>query len=374
MAQFLKATEIGTAGAFTLPRRFFVSPEVFADEQARIFQRQWLCAGRADAIPKPGDYFLRTIGHDSVIAVRDGDGAVQAYHNTCRHRGSRLCEAETGRFGKTIQCPYHAWTYGLDGDLIGAPGMDELDGFSRDDYPLHDIAVAEWEGFLFIALREPETSFEESHAPLIGRLARFGLPRLVTQRMIQYNVRANWKLLFENYSECYHCPTVHPALVELSPADSGENDFTSGPFLGGFMTVKRPGGSMSHSGQACAMPVSDLPEEDRRRVYYYSIFPNMLLSLHHDYVMYHMLWPEAPDRTRIDCGWLFHPDAAAQPGFNPEDGIDFWDMTNRQDWHICEQSQLGVSSSAYTPGPYAPRDAISAAFDREYLRVMESQD
>lgn len=371
MTAFLKAIEIGTAGAFTLPRRYFVSPDVFADEQCRIFQRHWLCAGRANAIPRPGDYVLRTIGADSVIVLRDADGTVRAFHNTCRHRGARLCEADSGKFAKTIQCPYHAWTYGLDGALIGAPGMDELEGFERAQFPLHDVQVAEWEGFLFIALHKPAAPFAESHAPLIDRLTRFGLPQLVPHRHIQYDVRANWKLLFENYSECYHCPTVHPALVELSPADSGENDFTSGPFLGGFMTIKRPGGSMTHSGQACATPVGDLPEEDRSRVYYYSIFPNMLLSLHHDYVMYHLLWPEAPDRTRIDCAWLFHPDAANRPGYDPDDGVDFWDMTNRQDWHICEQSQLGVASSAYTPGPYSPRDSISAAFDREYLRVME---
>jgi Rieske 2Fe-2S family protein len=184
-------------------------------------------------------------------------------------------------------------------------------------------------------------------------------------------VRANWKLIFENYSECYHCPTVHPSLVKLSPADSGANDLTSGPFLGGYMSIVRPGGSLTLSGDSCGPSVGELRAEDRERVYYYSIFPNLLLSLHHDYVMYHTLWPEAPDRTRIECTWLFDPDAASVPGYNPDDGIEFWDLTNRQDWHICEQCQWGVSSRAYSPGPYSPRDSISAAFDREYLRAMD---
>jgi Rieske 2Fe-2S family protein len=118
------------------------------------------------------------------------------------------------------------------------------------------------------------------------------------------------------------------------------------------------------------MSVGALPPEDLHRVYYYSIFPNMLLSLHQDYVMVHTLWPESPDRTHIECEWLFHPEASAQPVFNPEDGVGFWDKTNREDWHICELSQLGIASRAYTPGPYSPREGISAAFDREYLQTL----
>jgi Rieske 2Fe-2S family protein len=197
------------------------------------------------------------------------------------------------------------------------------------------------------------------------------MPTLHAIRRVDYDVAANWKLMFENYSECYHCPTVHPQLVKLSPADSGENDLTSGPFLGGFMTIPDAEG-MSTSGKSCARPVADdLPPEDLRRVYYYSIFPNMLLSLHADYVMVHLMQPIAPDRTKIECLWLFHPDAASQPGFDPDAGVSFWDITNRQDWRMCELSQLGVSSRSYIPGPFSPRESISAAFDREYLSGME---
>jgi Rieske 2Fe-2S family protein len=161
---------------------------------------------------------------------------------------------------------------------------------------------------------------------------------------------------------------VHPALVKISPADSGANDLSSGPFLGGYMEVK--GGSMTLSGRTCSIPVGELPAEDLHRVYYYTIFPNMLLSLHPDYVMVHAVWPQSPERTLIECHWLFHPDASAHPGFDPDDGVAFWDRTNREDWHICEQSQLGVSSRAYTPGPYSPRESISAAFDREVLSAL----
>jgi Rieske 2Fe-2S family protein len=371
MLRFRKATEIGTAGAMTLPGHYFTSAEVFAVEREQIFARRWLCAGRAESIPGHGDYFVRSIGTESVIVLRDGGGMVRAFHNVCRHRGTRLCESPCGTLSKTIQCPYHAWTYALDGTLVGAPSMDDPPGFDKSHYALHGVSVALWEGFIFLSLDEPDAPFEQSHAPLIGRFSRFSLAQLRAQRRIEYDVRANWKLIFENYSECYHCPTVHPSLVKLSPAESGANDLTSGPVLGGYMSIVRPGGSLTMSGKLCGPSVGELEPEDRQRVYYYSIFPNLLLSLHHDYVMFHTLWPEAPDRTRIECTWLFHPQAAQQGGFNPDDGVEFWDQTNRQDWHICEQCQLGVSSRAYMPGPYSPRDSISAAFDREYLRAMD---
>lgn len=370
MRAFLAATEIGTEGAMTLPGGFYTSPEIFQLELERLFLQHWICVGREERIPEPGDYFVRTIGTESVIVLRGRDGVIRAFHNICRHRGTRLCEEGTGRFKNAIRCPYHAWVYGLDGRLLAAPSMDGVEGFASADYPLHPVALAQWEGFLMLSLAEKPEPFEAAYAPLLNKFPLYRLPELRQARRIDYNVRANWKLLFENYSECFHCPSVHPALVKLSPADSGANDLTSGPFLGGYMEVKPEHGSMSLSGRACSRPIGDMPEEELHRVYYYSLFPNVLLSLHPDYVMVHTLWPESPERTRIECEWLFHPEAAAQPDFDPDDGVQFWDKTNREDWHICELSQLGVASRAYTVGPYSPRESISAAFDREYLRTL----
>jgi Rieske 2Fe-2S family protein len=248
--------------------------------------------------------------------------------------------------------------------------MDGVEGFDAADFPLHSVPVALWEGFVFICLGLDPAPFEQTHAPILTRFSRYDLGSLRSMRRVDYDVRANWKLIFENYNECYHCPLVHPALVKLSPADSGANDLTNGAFLGGYMTLNPDKGGMSMSGATCAIPVAELPEEDLHRVYYYTIFPNMLLSLHPDYVMVHTIWPQSPDRTLIECEWFFHPDAADHDGFDPDDGVAFWDKTNREDWHICEQSQLGVQSRAYTPGPYSPREGISAAFDREYLCAM----
>jgi Rieske 2Fe-2S family protein len=175
--------------------------------------------------------------------------------------------------------------------------------------------------------------------------------------------------MFENYSECYHCPGVHPMLSKVSPYDSAENDLCEGPFLGGFMKINQ-GKSLTMSGNTCALPVKDKEEERATRVFYYSIFPNMLLSMHPEYVMVHQLWPQSPDRTLILCDWFFHPEAFDQEDFKPDDAIEFWDMTNKQDWHVCELSQQGIASHAYQPGPYSARESIPAAFDREYLRQM----
>lgn len=373
MATFLKTTEISVHGARTLPREYFVSPDIFAEEVEKIFLQRWLCVGREDRIPNPGDWFAQEVGGESVIVLRDRAGGYRAWFNVCRHRGTRLCEEHRGRFSETIQCPYHAWTWSLDGRLIGAPSTGDLEGFDKADWPLHPVGVATWEGFLFINLAREAEPFDRAWNPLLGRFDRFNLPNLKVHRTIEYDVQSNWKLLFQNYSECYHCGPVHPALAKLTPPTSGENDLTEGPFTGGFMVINRGHESLTMSGNSCGVTVGDLPDEDMSRVYYYAIFPNMLLSLHPDYVMFHTLWPVGVSRTRIFCSWLFHPATLGDPTFNPDDGVEFWDMTNRQDWHICEQSQLGVQSRAYVPGPYSKRESLSVQFDREVLRSLGRQ-
>lgn len=246
--------------------------------------------------------------------------------------------------------------------------MDKVEGFDKAEYSLHAVSLSTWEGLIFVNLAQNPAPLEKAFAPLAGKFAHWNLPKLRMAKRIEYDVRANWKLIFENYSECYHCPLVHPALAKLTPYDAAENDLFEGPFLGGFMPIHK--GSMTMSGDACAIPVGDIKAEDHRRVFYYSIFPNILLSLHPDYAMVHQIWPRSPDRVTILCDWFFHPDAFGRSDFHPEDAIEFWDMTNRQDWHVCELSQQGIASRAYQPGPYSPRESIVAAWDREYLRVM----
>ncbi len=367
---FRKTVETYVAGATTLPQRYFVSPEVFAEEQAKIFAMQWICVGHQSRISRVGDYFVQPVAGESLIVVRDKGGEIHGFYNVCRHRGTRLCEEASGHLS-VIRCPYHAWTYGLEGCLTGAPHMDDVPGFDKADYSLHAVKLALWEGFIFVSLAEDPRLLEQAFAPLAGKFSHWNLPQLRSARRIEYDVRANWKLIIENYSECYHCPSVHPLLSKITPSDSSENDLSEGPFLGGFMSIAK-GKSLTMSGNVCALPVGDIHDEDHVRVFYYSIFPNMLLSLHPEYVMVHQLWPQSPEQTLIQCDWFFHPEAAGvnAPGYNPEDAVEFWNMTNKQDWRVCELSQQGIASRAYQPGPYSPRESIPAAWDREYLRVM----
>jgi len=377
---FRKTADTIAPGAMTLPQKYFVSTGIFAEEQEKIFSRHWVLVGHQSEIAKAGDYLVAEVVGESLIIVRDQTSTISGRYNVCRHRGTRICEDVAGH-AAALQCPYHAWTYGLDGRLIGSPHMDEVSGFDRSQYSLHPVNLGLWEGFIFVNLEDDAIPLEEWFAPLAGKFPHWNLPRLRSVKRVEYDVKANWKLMFENYSECYHCPGVHPMLSKVSPYDSAENDLTEGPFLGGFMRINK-GKSLTMSGEACAFPVAGKEQElataspsdggqgreGKDRVFYYSIFPNMLLSMHPEYVMVHQLWQRSPERTLIVCDWFFHPEAAERDGFNPKDAIEFWDVTNKQDWHVCELSQQGIASRAYEPGPYGSRESIPAAWDREYLR------
>jgi Rieske 2Fe-2S family protein len=366
---FRKTAESYQSGARTLPRPYYLSPIVFADEQQRISARLWNCVGRASSLTQPGDYLLREIAGESILVVRGADRRLRAFFNVCRHRGTRLCSDAAGRFEHAIQCPYHAWTYALDGRLVGAPHMQDVAGFEKNDFPLHEAAVAEWGGFVFANIAADAEAFDSWLRPLAERLQRFGLDTLHGRHRAVYEVQANWKLVFQNYSECLHCPVIHPGLAERIPYQSGANDLIEGPFLGGYMELTAGNESVTRTGRLSAPYISGtLTAEDQRRAYYYSILPNLLLSIHPDYVIFYLVTPVAPDRTRIESEWLF----ASGPNTvgDAAEAVAFWDEINRQDWDIIERSQQGIGSRRYVPGPYSPRESISAAWDREYLRLM----
>jgi Rieske 2Fe-2S family protein len=353
--------------AKTLARRYYAGSDIYDAETQKVFFKRWLYAGRETSLNGPGSYFLREIETESVIVLRDGVGELRAHHNVCRHRGTRLIAEPEGQLSKSIQCPYHAWTYGLDGALIGAPLMDEVESFRQEDYPLKSVAVATWEGCVFINLAMDVEPFEEAYAPLIDKFGSWTIDELEIAHSVTYEVPANWKLVCQNYSECYHCPNLHPVLNRLTPFRNALNDLEEGPFLGGGMRMAIDGGSMTMSGQRCASPLGDLSGEELNCVQYYTIYPNMLLSLHPDYVLIHRLERLATNQTRVICDWLFHPDAMSEPGFDPSGAIEFWNMTNKQDWDVSARSQQGISSLAYTPGPYSELESMIAAWDREYL-------
>ncbi len=356
-----------------LPGRYYTSPEVFARERERIFSRRWVCVGRSSELARPGDYLCPLVSGESVIVIRGKDARTRAFYNVCRHRGTRICSEERGHVAGGLTCPYHGWTYGLDGALLGAPLMGEVAWFEKADYPLHPAALEEWEGFLFVNLESRAApGLGEALGPLAGRFAPWRLPELQTARRIEYDVKTNWKLVFQNFSECYHCPPVHPALARISHYRSGANDLREGGLLGGYMAINEGTESLTLSGRHCGAPISDLPAEELRRVYYYSIFPSLFLTIQADFVMATRLEPLAVDRTKITAEWLFSPETAAAPGFDPSDGVELWDLTNRQDWRMCELAQEGVSSRAYRPGLYSADESLLAAFDKEYLAALDA--
>lgn len=371
-ASHIKPRDPLPEGATTLPARFYTSPQLFAREQDLFFRSSWVNAGRAEEIPRAGDFMLREIGGESLIITRAGDAdeSVRAFNNVCRHRGTRLCVESHGHFPGSIQCPYHCWTYDLTGRLVGAPHMDGTAGFDKSHFPLHTVATEVWAGFVFVNLSGTGGPLADHLAALPAKFAPWQMQRLRRGGREVYEIAANWKLIIQNFNECLHCPNLHPALNKLSHYMSGENEPLRPTYMGGRMDL-RPGiATMSIDGTCPRDLLPGLSADEARGVYYYAIFPNLFLSLHPDYVMVHRTEPLAPDRTRLTCEWLFAPEEIAKPGFNPKDVLDFWDLTNRQDWHVCELSQQGISSSAYVPGPYSNREDLLYAFDRFITSVL----
>ncbi len=360
-------------GQRTLPGEYFHSAEIWRLETERIFGRGWLLAGHVSELPENGDCLLHEAAGDSAIVLRDGAGKLRAHRNFCRHRGSRLCNESQGRLGAALQCPYHAWTYALDGALKGAPHMQEVAGFDKAAWGLKPAALEQWRGFLFVNFALEPCPFNEALPGLAGRFERWPLPELRSAHREVYEVAANWKLLFHNTSECYHCPTVHPQLNRLTPYRNAENDLEDGSVLGGPMRMSNPDGSMTMHGGRCAPPFAGIAAEERGQVHYYTLFPSAFLALHPDYVLLHRIRALAVDRTQVVCDWYFHPEAVAAPGFDPWPAVEFWDLTNRQDWELCVNAARGMRSSGWEPGPYSELESQLAAFDRHYLRVLHAE-
>jgi glycine betaine catabolism A len=354
----------------TLPRRFYADPDFYRAELERFYFARWICAGRADQIPKAGDYFVRTLANESVIVTRDGAGAIHALFNVCRHRGTRLCESAEGHFVDRIQCPYHAWTYDLAGRLLAAPHLPP--DFCKDEYPLHRAGCDVWDGHIFVHLGAASRSASEgSNIPPLAtqlrdlpeRFANWRMSELRLGRRIVYDVKANWKLIVLNFNECLHCPNLHPALNKLHHYLGADNVQPTARYCGGAMGFKDGVETMSMDGRRRRDYLPGLDASQRQQVFYYSIYPNLLLSLHPDYVMTHTMWPRAHDRTEIVCEWHFHPSELAKPDFYADDAIELWDLTNREDWWISEQSQAGINSRVYQPGPYSEREDLLWGFD-----------
>ena len=244
--------------------------------------------------------------------------------------------------------------------------MDPAD-FSRHDYPLHSVHCDIWDGHIFLNLSQPTESLAHQLSGLPEKFASWRMQDLRLHKRIAYDVAANWKLITLNYNECLHCPVLHPALNRLTDYLGAANEPAHPSYVGGSMGFRGDAETMSIDGKRRRNYLPGLDEEERKKVCYYTIYPNFLLSLHPDYMMTHTLWPKAVDKTQIVCEWHFHPDEMAKPNFEANDAIDFWDITNREDWGIVELSQSGIQSRAYTPGPYSRREDLLHQLDQNFL-------
>src|SRR3954447_16484672 len=356
--------------ATMLPGAAFTDPGVLDWELATIFRGGWVCAGHVDQINERGAFLRRTIGAEDVLVVADDDGLPRAFLNTCRHRGAQLVSEPEGRL-RRLQCPYHAWSYGFDGRLKTAPFTDGLEDFEPACFGLHPVRLAVVEGLVLLDLSGTAPPPQEHVGDLAPLLARYRLGEVHRAARLVYDVEANWKAIGENYSECLHCPGVHPELNRLSHYLSGENISGAGQWCGGSMTLTEGVETMATDGGGGRRPIAGV---DLRSILYFLVFPNTLVSLHPDYVMLHTLWPKGPDRTEVVCEWFFEPEAIASPDFDPADAVEFWDQVNREDWEVCALTQRGMESRSFTPGRYTTQEDDVHTFDvmiaERYLEAL----
>jgi glycine betaine catabolism A len=339
-----------------LPTAAYTDEAVLGWER-RHFLSDWTCVGLSAELPDPGDQRAEAAGDGSVLLARGDDGVVRAFANTCRHRGHELLPCGGQARQRAIICPYHAWTYSLAGELRHASGFGDLDA---SQWGLTELPVTEWHGMIFAGTAA--SSLTESLALLEPVVAPYEPERLVVAAQHTYDAGANWKILTENYHECYHCPSIHPELCRVSSPRSGENYASAGAWIGGWMVLRDGMATMSLDGTSRGVPLRGLSADGLRTVIYVSIFPNVLVSLHPDYVMTHRIVPLAAGRTRIECSWAFAPEAVAMPDFDPSYAAEFWDLTNRQDWTACESVQRGLSSRYASPGPLSPQEDAVYSF------------
>ncbi len=368
----------------SLPSGSYTDASMLSREKAALFAASWTCVGREEDVEAPGATMLVDLLGESVIIARLKDGSLRAHYNVCRHRGARICADDSkwglslrgGAMGEFIRCPYHQWTYGLDGALVNAPHLMDSAGFDPGAFSLRPAGIARWGGFIFLKLDPgPDDLGGRTLGAEIGaaprRLGNYPLARLKTAQRIVYDVAANWKLIAENYNECYHCGGVHPELCAVVPAFRSAGgaglDWEEGiPHRDGAWTY-------TFSGTTDRKPFNGLSDLERVRHKGELIYPNLMLSMSADHGAAFLLWPLAPDLTRVDVRFLFDPEEMARADFDPSDAVEFWDITNRQDWAICERVQQGVSSRSHAHGYYAPMEDDSLDI-RRYIAAHLKDD
>jgi glycine betaine catabolism A len=336
----------------SLDRSWYTDPAVLDAELERFFGRRWMLVGRAAELESPSAYLTAEVAGESVIVMRQDDGTVAAMLNVCRHRGARILLDQHGSCGRALRCPYHSWSYRLDGSLLGAPNMRDAIGDARSGLGLQRVRVHEAHGCLWVNLDPHARAFDEdTGAQLRARLqddetlAHWELERLTTGHRIAYQVSANWKLIVENFMECYHCASIHPELVSAVP-EFRDGIASQALPVGHGSALREDADGFTIDGRQGLPALPGLPEDARRKYYAITLMPNTFVNLFDDHVVLHRFTPLAVDRTEVVCEWLFDPDAlAAQPEIGPT--VELFDRVNLQDFEACERCQLGAQSRIY---------------------------
>jgi Rieske 2Fe-2S family protein len=368
----------------TLPSAWYTSERVFALEKERIFCREWLCVAREEQLKEAGAWRVLDILGESLILLRTPKGKLRCFYNVCRHRGTRLCRDPAGAAAPPplpggiaagrITCPYHQWSYDFDGRLISAPHLSSAPGFDRSQFSLYPAAVECWGGFVFLNLTPARAlPLTAQLAGIPERISRYPLAQLAIGQTIRYQVAANWKVLCENYNECYHCGGVHPELCAVVPAfrerGGADLDWVRG-------VPHRPGAyTFTASGTTRRRAFATLNDDERVRHKGELAYPNLFISLACDHAAVFILEPRGAARTDIVCHFLFEPGEISRSDFDPRDACEFWDLVNRQDWAICEAVQQGLGARVHEHGYYAPMEDFNLDIRRYVLeRIGDAVD
>ncbi|MCP3801488.1 aromatic ring-hydroxylating dioxygenase subunit alpha [Allokutzneria sp. A3M-2-11 16] len=338
----------------TLPGRDYTDPETFRREQERIFERMWFCAIRVDELAKPGAFRTVQIGRESVIITRNRSGGLRAFLNICRHRGAKLCVQETGEVRRNFQCPYHAWTYDLDGKLIAAPNLTKMPDIDRTAYGLVGAHLREWLGYVWVCLAEEPPSFEDTVLrEVVDRLGdeesldRYQVADLTLGKRITYDVRANWKLIVENFMECYHCATIHPELTEVLPEFA--DGYAAQYYVGHGAEFAEEAKGFTVDGSEGFGRLPGIADEQDRRYYAITIKPQVFVNMVPDHIIVHRMFPLATDRTVVECDWLYSPEVV-RSGRDVSRSVELFHRVNQQDFDACERCQPAMDSRAYRSG------------------------
>ncbi len=357
----------------TLDGRDYWDEAVWQEERNRVWHATWICVGRAEEVPEIGSYKTYDVAGESVFVTRNQAGELRGFFNVCSHRGTRFLDEGEGAVRKAFKCPYHAWTFDLDGELIGTPNVEEDEFFDRADHPLHPVHVDTYAGFLFVNLAErPALPLRDSlaaGAETITAFDRFGMADLRIGHRIVYEVEANWKILVENYNECLHCPTIHPELVQVVPLFRFGEVWDEEIRDDGLQMVEGAT-SFNPTGRSTLPRLPGILDEDVNRYYGIYQFPNLALDMHPDCVQYYLLLPGSPGHTTVVSDYLFLPETIAERDVSKEPVVAFWDLISWQDWAVCERAQVGVRSRAYRQGVYPRKDRFLYWFNEAYRGWM----